>query len=129
MAKIELEVTLADGKTVRVTPTLEDTLAFETTLRKNRNWGELKDSALKLQPFRAWNALRRKGETDLTWEQFTTGDTAVLDVHIVDDEEEGDDELEVDGLGKGGPTGRSTTSRSASPSVPASASESGEASN
>lgn len=107
MAIQKLRVTFADGHTVDVKPTLEDTLAFETTLRKNRSWGTLQDSALKLQPFRAWNRLRKTGETTLSWDEFTTGDTAVLDVSIIrpgdDDADEADEADEAEGdLGKAG---------------------------
>lgn len=115
---IDVVVILADGTEHVVRPTLEDTLAFETTLRKNRNWGDLKDSALKMTPFRAWNCMRRQGLTDLTWDQFTTGDTAALSVHSRDDDEdEGDDNLAVEGLGKGGRKAPSTSSQSASQSA------------
>jgi hypothetical protein len=107
MSKLTLEVTFADGREVQISPTLEDTLAFETTLRRNKSWGSLQESALKMQPFRAWNALRRAGLTDLTWEQFTTGETAALNVAVADDpdaEDETDAALEVAGLGKDTPT-------------------------
>lgn len=122
-----LIVTFQDGSELEVTPTLEDKLAFESALRKNKNWGEIKDSAIKMHPFLAWNALRRKGQTELTWEQFTTGETAAVDVELKQDEEPDQDaELEVPPVGKGTRTGRSTSSSSPSPSAPASPSESGE---
>jgi len=99
-----------DGETIEVTPTLEDTLAFETTLRKNKRWGELKENAIKLIPFRAWNAAHRKGLTALDWEQFTTGDTAAVDVSLKDDVDEDDDDAsEVEGLGKAGRKAAPTT--------------------
>lgn len=108
MAAKKLAITFSNGKTVQVQPTLEDRLKFESTLRKNRGWGELKDNAMKLTPFLAWSAARRNNDTDLTWEQFTTGPTAALDVEEVDESKDDDDEaadaeaeLEVDGLGKG----------------------------
>lgn len=117
MAKTTLRVTLADETEVDVTPTLEDTLAFETTLRKNKQWGNLSDSALKMQPFKAWNALRRQGLTELSWDEFTTGTTAALNVVVVQDDEFDTDEEEVKGLGKGSPTGASQRSSSPSPSA------------
>jgi len=111
----KLRVTLADGTTLDVVPTLEDTLAFETTLRKNRGWGTLQDSALKLQPFRAWNRLRKQGKTELSWDQFTSGDTAVLDVSIVrPGDDDADDDEPAGSVGKVGeptpPTGSSAHS-------------------
>jgi|GEM_PF-2124118 len=116
MASHKLRITFQDGKTIVVQPTLEDRLKFETTLRKNRGWGELKDNALKLEPFLAWSAAHRGGETSLSWEEFTTGPTAAVDVEKVTDEDESaaEQELEVEGLGKGTRKGRSTTSRSSS---------------
>ncbi|WP_314148239.1 hypothetical protein [uncultured Leifsonia sp.] len=115
MAARKLRITFHDGKTVEVQPTLEDRLKFETTLKRNRGWGDLKDNALKLEPFMAWSAASRAGETSLTWEEFTTGETAALDVEAVKDDD-GDDqaeaELEVEGVGKGTRKGRSTSSRS-----------------
>jgi hypothetical protein len=108
----KLRITWPDGKTTDVVPTLEDTLAFETTLRKNRGWGGLQDSALKLQPFRAWNALRRDGKTKLSWAEFTTGKTAVLSVEVVRDDDEddaGDDVEEAAAVGKGGRKGQPTS--------------------
>lgn len=116
MAARRLTITFADGKTHTVQPTLEDRLKFETTLRRNKGWGELKDNALKLEPFLAWSAASREGVTDLTWEQFTSGSTAALDVEAESDDDD-DDELEVDGLGKGTQTGAFTTSPSFSDSA------------
>lgn len=109
MAAKPLTITFADGTTETVQPTLEDRLKFETTLRRNRQWGELKDNALKLEPFLAWHAAHRLGKTDLTWDEFTSGPTAALDVSGPDDKD--DDELEVEGLGKGTKKARSTTSQ------------------
>jgi len=124
MAARPLRITFADRRTVEVQPTLEDRLKFESTLRRNRGWGSLKDNALKLEPFLAWSAAHRAGHTDLTWEQFTTGDTAALDVESVtdDDDDDGDDDpdaadLEVDGLGEGTRTADSSTYPSSSGSV------------
>lgn len=95
-----LIVTLSDGTQKRVQTTLEDRLAFETALRKNKRWGKLEENSMKLLPFMAWNALRRKDETELTWDEFTTGDTAALSVEPEPDADEEDDELEVPGMGK-----------------------------
>jgi len=103
----KLRVTFQDGKDAEVVPTLEDTLAFESTLRKNRSWGDLRDNAVKLNPFRAWNALRRTGKTELTWEQFTTGETAAVSVDVVHDDEPAD-ETETP-AGKGGRPARRTS--------------------
>lgn len=113
MAARKLRITFNDGKTADVQPTLEDRLKFETTLKRNRGWGDLKDNSLKLEPFLAWSAARRENVTALSWEEFTTGSTAALDVEAVKDEEPtpADAELEVDGLGKGTKKDRSTTSR------------------
>ncbi|RWZ52938.1 hypothetical protein ELQ90_03105 [Labedella phragmitis] len=116
MTARKLRITLHDGKKLDVQPTLEDRLKFEQTLRKNKGWGPLSDNALKLEPFLAWSAAHRNGDIELTWDQFTKGDTAALDVETVkdDDGEPGSDdegELEVEGVGKGTRRGRSTTSR------------------
>ncbi|MGO2659586.1 hypothetical protein [Mycetocola reblochoni] len=112
MAANQYTITLPDGSTVTVQSTLEDRLAFETALRKNKHWGKLADNALRLQPFLAWNAARREGLLSLSWEEFTTGKTAALSVDAVEDDE--DDELEVDGLGKDTTTAPSVTSPSSS---------------
>lgn len=110
MAAKPLRITLADGSTVDVQPTLEDRLKFEQTLRKNKGWGKLEDNALKLIPFQAWSAAHRQGLTALTWEQFTTGQTAALDVAPLDDsDDDPDDDLEVEGLGEGTPAEASTS--------------------
>lgn len=116
MANPKLVITLHDGTQHTVQPTLEDRLRFETTLRKNKGWGPLADNALKLQPFLAWSAAERAGLPVGSWQDFTTGDTAALDVEPErdEDEDDADAELEVEGLGKGTPTGRSTSSRSSS---------------
>lgn len=113
MAARPLIITFADGHTEKVQPTLEDRLKFETTLRRNKGWGDLKDNALKLTPFLAWSAAHRLGKTDLTWEQFTSGETAALDVEQEGDEDDpAEKELEVDDVvGKGTRKARSTTSR------------------
>lgn len=122
----QLVITLADGNTIEVQTTLEDRLAFETALRKNKGWGDLKDNAMKMQPFMAWNAARRTGKTNLSWAEFTTGETAALDVSAPDENEDAADELDVDGLGKDTPKGRSTTSRSSSRATTAARRGSGE---
>lgn len=119
-----LRITLADGTEIDVTPTLEDTLNFETTLRRNKHWGQLADNALKITPFRAWSAAKRLGLIDLSWDEFSAGDKAAINVESVPDEDE-DDSLEVPGLGKDTPTTPSTSSASPSPSEPASAPSSG----
>lgn len=116
MSATPLVVTLNDGSTLEVQPTLQDTLAFEVMLRKNRRWGGLQENALKLQPFKAFSALRREGrlpEGIETWEQFTTGDTAVLDVVFKDDDDDADDTEDdgseaVDGVGEAGQSAPST---------------------
>lgn len=117
MAYAPLIITMPDSSEIEVQPTLEDTLAFELFLRKNRRHGELKDNALKLQPFRAFNAARRQGKLPegYTWEQFTTGDTAALDVTIKSDtDDDGDDVApaegveEVEGVGEAGRTDQYT---------------------
>jgi len=111
-----LDVVFADGSTARVTTTLEDRLNFESTLRKNKGWGKLEENQLKLIPFLAWSALRRNGQTELTWGEFTTGDTAALAVEPVKDEGDSDDaegeDLEVEGLGKDTQTEPSISSQS-----------------
>ncbi|MBZ4486282.1 hypothetical protein [Microbacterium sp. cx-55] len=115
MSARPLRITLATGREVVVQPTLEDRLKFETTLRKNKGWGKLADNALKLEPFLAWSAATRAGEIELTWDEFTTGATAALDVEAVTDDNESDDEdLEVEGLGKDTQTAAFTPSQSLS---------------
>jgi len=114
MANNTYKVTLSDGTTEIVSTTLEDRLAFEQALRKNRGWGKLEDNTLKMQPYLAWNALRRTDKTKLSWTEFTTGDTAALDVSVPDDDTDADDDtdLEVEGVGKDTQTDPSTTSAS-----------------
>lgn len=104
-----------DGRKIEIVPTLEDTLAFESTLRKNKRWGEFKENVLKIIPFKAWNAARRAGLIEQTWDEFSSGPTAVLDVTVKrdddDTDEAGDDApREVEGVGKAGRKARSTTS-------------------
>lgn len=116
-----LSITPATGKPYEVQTTLEDRLAFETALRKNKGWGKLEDNSLKLHPFLGWHAAKRQGKTDLSWEQFTTGDTAAISVDPVepDEDDDDDDDLEVEGLGKDTQTAASITSRSYSPATTA----------
>lgn len=97
MAIKRLTIIKHDGSELTVTPNLGDTLNFETTLRKNPRWGTLQENMLKMQPFRAWSAARRIGATEQTWEEFSTGPEAVLDVVFAGADD--DDELAVDGVG------------------------------
>lgn len=84
-----------------VQPTLQDKLGFETTLNKNKHWGSLSQNALKMLPFLAWSAARRTIEDfNYSWEEFTTGETAALDVEEAEDENDDEQDLEVQGLGK-----------------------------
>lgn len=104
MATHELEITLADETTIRVTPNLFDTRAFESYLRKNPRLGKLQDNAVTLTAFRGWHAAKRKGLTSMTWEEFSEGEDAVLAVMPAGDDEtapEDDDDLDVAGLGLG----------------------------
>ena len=106
MAIQKLTIVRLDGTEVTVTPNLGDTLNFETTLRKNPHWGDLKQNALKMQPFRAWSAGRREGTVTESWEEFAS---AVADVRAADEPPADDDDLDVDGLGLGTRTNQSTT--------------------
>jgi hypothetical protein len=130
MAAKKFKITLADGKEIEVTPNIEDTLAFETALRKNKGWGQLQDATLKLVLFRAWNAARRAELIDLSWEQFSSGPSAALDVAgVVDDKPDLDPaEQLVSGLGKDTPTEAPTASSSPSRSARAFPRVSGEVS-
>lgn len=112
-----LIITEQNGDTTEVEPTLEDRLAFETALRRNKSWGKLEDNMLKLQPFLAWNAARRAMGDPRSWEEFTSGPTAAATVtekaeDAGDPDEAGD--LDVPGLGKDTPAGASTTPQSSS---------------
>lgn len=107
MAIKRLTIIKHDGTETTVTPNLGDTLNFETTLRKNPRWGTLQENMLKMQPFRAWSAARRTGVTEQTWEEFSAGPEAVLDVTWADGDD--DDELAVDGVGLDTPTPAPTT--------------------
>lgn len=111
MAKIKrLIITRADGTEATVTPNLGDTLNFEATLRKNPRWGTLQENALKMQPFRAWSAGRREGVISETWEEFSAGASAVLDVRFEEEEDAEESDLAVDGLGLDTPTNQPTIS-------------------
>lgn len=118
-SKTRLVVTLAGGEEVTVQTTLEDRLAFETAMRKNRSWGKLEDNTMKMLPYLAWNALTRTGKTALSWLEFTGGDTAALSVEPEELEADEDDELEVDALGKDTQTEPSTSSPWSSPETTA----------
>lgn len=118
----KLVIVEQNGDSKVVQTTLEDRLAFETALRKNRSWGKLEDSALKLQPFLAFNAAKRDGEKR-TWEEFTTGKTAAANVEAYVEEETDDEDLEVEGVGKDTQPDPSTTS--ASPSAESTAARRG----
>jgi hypothetical protein len=120
-------ITLHDGKTIEVIPTLQDTLAFESTLRKNPGWGKLEHNALKMTPFKCWNAAKRAGLIELTWAEFSSGPTAALDVELAPDAEADDDEQEVEGVGKGSKAAAVTSSSSPSRSALESPTENGEA--
>jgi hypothetical protein len=126
MANKKFNVIMPEGVTLLAEPSLEDSLAFESALRKNPRWGKLNENQIKQLPFRCWNYLTRKGQLALTWEEFSSGDTACIDIEFAEPEEDGEeDELEVDGLGKGSKRARSTSSSSSSPSTPASPTGSG----
>lgn len=104
MAKHELVITQADETEIRVTPNLFDTRAFESYLRKNPRLGKLQDNAVTLTAFRGWHAAKRKGLTEMTWEEFSEGENAVLAVMPADDDETTDpdaEDLDVAGLGLG----------------------------
>lgn len=107
MAIQRLTITRLDGTETTVTPCLADTLNFEATLKKNPRWGDLKENALKMQPFRAWSAGRREGTVTETWEEFTT---SVAEVSFAVEEGTEDDDAEGSALGlDGSPTGQPTT--------------------
>ncbi|MET3449800.1 hypothetical protein [Curtobacterium sp. 1544] len=103
-----LVVTPATGDPFEVTPNIGDTLAFETTLRKNKAWGTISENAMRLQFFRAWNAARREGKTDLTWDEWSSGPKAVVDVSFksLDAVEAAD---AADHLGEDTPEGQHTS--------------------
>lgn len=100
MSTHELEITLADESTIRVTPNLFDTRAFESYLRKNPRLGKLQENAITMTAFRAWHAAKRKGLTQMTWEEFSEGADAVLGVTSAPEADTDEDEdLDVAGLG------------------------------
>jgi hypothetical protein len=105
-----LTITQHDGQTVDVTPNIGDTLAFESTLRKNKSWGGLTDNAMRMMFFRAWSAAKREGKTTQTWDEFSSGEHAVTDVSFKKaDEVEADPEAAaVEGLGESIPGGQHT---------------------
>ena len=98
MSNKNFTVTYVDDTTVEVRPLLVDTLAFESTLRKNKSWGDLKDNALKITAFRAWSALHREGRTALTWDEWSA---TVVAVESVDTDDTDADDL-AGTVGKGG---------------------------
>lgn len=105
-------ITLADGSTVDVKPNIADMLAFETTLRKNKAWGSLAENTLRMFTFRAWHCGHRTGAIALSWDEFTSGDTAVIDVsnHDLDADDSADDAAdEVAGVGFDTATGAPTS--------------------
>lgn len=103
MAKIKVfSILRADGSEVHVTPNLGDTLNFERTVKRNPRMGSIQDNMLMMQPFRCWSAGKREGTITDTWEEFSDGPNAVLEVNLVDDAAADDDENAVD---LGGATG------------------------
>ncbi|NQX26831.1 hypothetical protein HQQ81_05630 [Microbacteriaceae bacterium VKM Ac-2854] len=98
-SKKTLTISFLDGRPdIEVTPTLQDTLEFENVLKKNRKWGGLKENALKMQPFRAFNAARRVGLYSGSWDEFVS---EVTDVVTPDpDDIDQDSDTEVGGLGE-----------------------------
>ena len=111
MTAQKLQVTLHDGTEHIITPTLQDTLAFETTLRKNPGWGNLAESLQRQWAFKAWNYLKRTGVIEQTWLEFTDGDQAAIEAHV---------------SGKSGTKARSTAPSSPSLSVPTSSPQPGD---
>jgi len=100
MAIPKLTITRHDGTELVVTPNLFDTFAFEKYLKSNPRLGSLQENTLKLQAFRAWHAAaQRLSLISQTWEEFTTGPEAAL--QVVQTEPEDEDELQVAGLGLG----------------------------
>lgn len=134
MTAQKLQVTLHDGTEHIITPTLQDTLAFETTLRKNPGWGNLAESLQRQWAFKAWNYLKRTGVIDQTWLEFTDGEHAAIEAtiyHEPDPEPEpagdpDDDAIEAHVSGKSGTKARSTAPSSPSPSAPTSSPQPGE---
>lgn len=107
MSNATLVITNYDETKIEVTPNIGDTLAFESTLRKNKAWGSYTDNAMRMQYFRAWNAAKREGKTTQTWDEFSSGDQAALDVSFKKDDAADDaDALAVDSLGEATPEGQ-----------------------
>lgn len=104
MAVQRLTITRLDGTEVTVTPNIADSLNFETTLRKNPQWGTLAQNQVKAGPFRAWSAGRREGTITESWEEFTNNVSEVA----VAKAPEVEDENEVAGLGLDTPTNQPT---------------------
>ncbi|PYY34096.1 hypothetical protein DEJ16_12635 [Curtobacterium sp. MCJR17_055] len=109
MSNATLVITTHDDQKLEVTPNIGDTLAFESTLRKNKAWGSLTDNAMRMQFFRAWSAAKRENKTDQTWDEFSSGEHAAVDVSFKkDDDESGDDDAVVS-LGESIPEGQPTS--------------------
>jgi hypothetical protein len=105
-----LTITQHDGQTIDVTPNIGDTLAFESTLRKNKAWGGLTDNAMRMMFFRAWSAAKREQKTTQTWDEFSSGEQAAVDVSFKKDEnDESTDDDAVVSLGESIPEGQPTS--------------------
>lgn len=114
MAIKRFTITRADGTEVEVTPNLGDTLNFERTIKRNPRLGTIQDNMLMMQPFRCWSAGKRQGLITETWEEFSEGPNAALEVNLVEDKdtEAGDNEVDLGGatgLGLDTPTEAPTT--------------------
>lgn len=106
MAIQRLLITKLDGSEIIVTPCLADNLNFERTLKNNPSWGSLQENQVKAGPFRAWSAGKREGTVTETWEEFAN---VVAAVDVAPETAPAEDEdLEVAGLGLGGPTTQPT---------------------
>lgn len=102
MAIKRFTILRADGTETTVTPNLGDTLNFERTIKRNPRLGSIQDNMLMMQPFRCWSAGKREGTITETWEEFSEGPNAALEVNLVDDSAAEDTDTEVD---LGGATG------------------------
>lgn len=114
MAIKRFTITRADGTETTVTPNLGDTLNFERTVKRNPRLGTIQDNMLMMQPFRCWSAGKREGTITETWEEFSDGPNAVLEVNLVEDADADTEDTEVDlggatGLGLDTPTGQPST--------------------
>lgn len=126
MTAQKLQVTLHDGTEHVITPTLQDTLAFETTLRKNPGWGNLAETLQRQWAFKAWSYLKRNGVIEQTWLEFSEGPEAAIEATIyhepASEATEGSDpeadSIEAHTSGKSGTRARSTAPSSPSPSTP-----------